>query len=96
MIIRVFRATVHDGKHDEFKAFFVDKALPIVQAHPGMLEARIGTPLPSSPNEFLMITIWRDREALEHFAGTNWWEAVIDPDEAPLLRETAVHHYSGA
>jgi len=96
MIIRVFRATVHDGKQDEFEAFFVNKALPFLQAQPGMLEARIGRPLPSSPNEFLMITMWRDLNALEDFAGAHWWEAVIDPDEAHLLKDTVVHHYDGA
>ncbi len=96
MIIRVFRATVHDGKQEAFEAFFVNKALPMLQAQHGVLEARIGTPLPSSPNEFLMITMWRDLEALEDFAGTSWWEAVIDPDEAHLLKHTVVHHYDGA
>ena len=40
-----------------------------------------------------MLTVWRDLNALKEFAGENWREAVIHPDEAHLLKETHVHHY---
>jgi heme-degrading monooxygenase HmoA len=93
MIIRVFRAIVHDGKQDAFADFFLNKALPIIESQPGMLGASVGMPMPCSPTEFLMVTTWTDLAALEGFAGSDWQNAVIDPEEAALLKQTFVHHY---
>lgn len=96
MIVRVFRALVHDGKQGEFEKFFFEKALPTIKSQPGLVGVSIGTPIKETPNEFMMTTVWKDLEALKGFAGENWHEAVIDPDEADLLCETFVHHYQHA
>jgi len=93
MIIRFFRAIVHEGQHEAFRAFFVQTALPLVRSQEGMLSASVGLPHESSPNEFSMVTTWRDLGALKRFAGEDWQRAVIHPDEAHLLKETHVHHY---
>jgi heme-degrading monooxygenase HmoA len=95
MIIRVFRAIVHDGKQEEFTEFFVNKAIPILKRQRGMLGVTVGKPMSCSPNEFLMVTTWADMKALEGFAGSAWQNAVIDPDEADLLKQTFAHHYEG-
>lgn len=39
---------------------------------------------------------WRDLEAVKQFAGENWQTAVIDHEEARLLKETFVYHYHAA
>jgi heme-degrading monooxygenase HmoA len=96
MIIRVFRAVVHPGRQPEFERFFLNKALPKLKAQPGVVSVTVGKPLAVSPNEFMMTTVWRDLDALKGFAGENWQNAVIDPDEAHLLKETFVHHYEAA
>jgi heme-degrading monooxygenase HmoA len=93
MIIRVFRAVVHDGMQDEFAGFFRDTAAPLLQSQPGMTGLTMGWPMANSPNEFMMTTTWSDLESLKGFAGDDWANAVIDPGEAHLLRETFVHHY---
>jgi quinol monooxygenase YgiN len=96
MIIRVFRAIVHDDKIEEFEKFFLDKALAIVRAQPGLISVSVGKPMEQTPNEFMMTTTWEDIGALKGFAGEHWQSAVIDPEEADLLRETFVHHYEEA
>ena len=93
MIIRFFRAIVHDGQQDGFKAFFLETALPLVRSQEGLVSASIGLPHEGSPNEFSMVMVWRDLEALKGFAGRDWERAVVHPDEAHLLRETHVYHY---
>ena len=95
MIIRVFRAIVHDGRQDEFARFFRETAIPLLESQPGMMELTVGWPMTDSPNEFMMTTTWSDLESLRAFAGEDWSNAVIDPSEAHLLRETFVHHYRG-
>lgn len=93
MIIRVFRAHVHDGKQAEFERFFLTRALPMVQSHAGVVSVTVGRPLATSPDEFLMISVWRDLDALRGFAGEEWQNPVIDPDEVHLLRETFLDHF---
>lgn len=95
MIIRVFRAIVHDGMQEEFARFFRETAIPLLRSQRGMTGLTVGWPTTHSPNEFMMTTIWSDVNALKSFAGENWAKAVIDPAEAHLLRETFVHHYEG-
>ncbi len=96
MIIRVFRARVHEGKQEEFERFFLNKALPMIKSRQGLISVSIGTPLPSTPDEFVMIMVWKDIDALKGFAGPEWENAVIDPDEGHLIKETFVHHYEAA
>jgi hypothetical protein len=93
MILRFFRAIVHDDKQTEFKTFFLGTALPFVRSHPGLLSVSIGLPRSESPSEFSMSTVWRDIDSLKRFAGENWQQAVIHPEEAHLLKEAFIHHY---
>ncbi len=93
MIIRVYRAITHDGKAEEFKRIFLENALPRLRQQPGLISATPGLPLETSPNEFLMVMLWQDLDSVRRFAGENWQQARIDPDEADLLKETFVYHY---
>jgi quinol monooxygenase YgiN len=81
MILLFFRAIVlADGK-----------ALPNVRAHKGLISAYVGLPHLSSPNEFSMVMLWRDLDALKEFTGDQWQNAVINPAETHLLAETHVY-----
>ena len=92
-IIRVFRATAKAGSESAFESFFVNEALEIVRKQKGFVEAQIGLPTPDRPRAFLMVTTWDDLESLIGFTGENWKDAVIDPQEAPLLSEASVEHF---
>lgn len=93
MIVRVFRVTVHEGKEAEFGDFFKNTALPLVQSQPGIVSVTAGLPRPETPNEFCMVMVWRDVEALKAFAGEDWRKPHIHPDEADTVRDRSLHHY---
>ena len=93
MIIRFFRAIVHEGMAEEFARVIVEDILPVIRDQEGLISASIGMPHESSPNEFSMTMHWRDLEAIKAFAGENWQHARILPEEAHLIRESHIHHY---
>jgi quinol monooxygenase YgiN len=93
MIVRIFRAIVHDGKSEAFASFFLGEILPMIRSKEGLLSAKVGLPHESSPCEFTMIMHWRDLDSIKAFAGGDWREAMILPEEAHLLKETHVHHF---
>jgi heme-degrading monooxygenase HmoA len=93
MILRFFRAIVHDGKQNEFRDFFLGTALPNVRSQAGLVSVFVGLPIDESPTEFSIVMVWRDLNALKGFTGEGWQEAVIHPDEVHMLKETHVHHY---
>lgn len=93
MIVRIFRVTVHDGKRAEFEDFFRNTAIPLVKSQPGIVSVTAGVPRPESPNEFCMVMVWEDVDSLKAFAGENWREPHIHPDEAALVRDRSLHHY---
>lgn len=93
MIIRVFRVEVHDGKRGEFEHFFRDTALPLTKSQPGLVSVTAGVPRPETPNEFCMVMVWKDLEAMKAFVGEDWRNPHIHADEAELVRERSIHHY---
>ena len=93
MIIRFFRAIVHDGQAESFKSLFSETILPLVRSQDALVSASIGLPHENSPNEFSMLMHWRDMESIKKFAGEDWQTAVVLPEEAHLLKETFVYHY---
>lgn len=93
MIMRVFRVVVHDGKVDEFAAFFTETALPLVRSQPGLVSVTAGTPRPETPNEFCMVMVWQDLDAMRAFVGDDWRNPHILPDEAELVRERQITHF---
>jgi heme-degrading monooxygenase HmoA len=93
MIVRVFRVVVQDGKQADFDQFFRKTALPLVQSQPGIVSVTAGVPRPETPNEFCMVMVWRDLEAMKEFVGEDWRNAHVHPDEADMVRERFIHHY---
>ena len=94
MILRLFRAIVHDGKQNEFQKFFLGKALPNIRSQAGLMSVSVGLPGVESLTEFSMVMVWRDLDALKAFTGENWRQAVVDPDEVHLLKATHLYHYN--
>ena len=79
-----------------FERFVRDRALPQLRSQPGMLAAHLGLPTPAAPEEYMVITVWRDLESLRAFAGPEWDRVVLGPDEARLLARSWVHHARAA
>ena len=93
MVIRVFRPTIQPGKQREFESFLRDTAVPLVSRQSGILAQHVGRPRDSSSSEYLFVTVWKDVESIQAFAGERWQEAVIAPEEEHLLKETWIQHY---
>ncbi|MFL6044525.1 MAG: antibiotic biosynthesis monooxygenase family protein [Propionibacteriaceae bacterium] len=93
MIIRVFRPIIHPGKEAEFESFLRDTAVPLVSRQSGLVAQHVGKPRDSSSTEFVFVTVWKDVESIRAFAGERWQEAVVEPEEEDLLKETWIGHY---
>jgi quinol monooxygenase YgiN len=93
VIVRVFRARVRPGSAADFEASVRQLSIPLVKAADGLVSWWAGRPL-GETGEFVMVTVWRDLESLQEFAGPDWQrEGVIPADELPLLDGTVLHHY---
>jgi len=93
MILRQFRVTAHEGKEREFERVFRDEILPMVKSHDGLVWAAAGKPWKDEPNVFCMTMLWRDLDAIKAFAGPDWSQARIEPQEAHLIKSTSLEHY---
>jgi heme-degrading monooxygenase HmoA len=93
VIIRVFRPTIHPGKEREFETFLRETAVPLVSRQSGLVAQHVGKPRDPSSTEYLYVTVWEDVESIRAFAGERWQEAVIEPDEEQLLKDTWIGHY---
>ena len=59
----------------------------------GMVSVHFGTPTEHTPDEYVVVSVWRDLDALRGFAGDTWNEPKLSLTEAHLLEEATVHHY---
>jgi len=96
MIIRIFRVVVHDDRIDHFRDFFLNTAVPLMQGTDGVETVHFGLPRPEKPNEFAIVMIWRDLDALRAFVGDDWRVPHVHPDEEGIVKERFLHHYDFA
>ncbi|MDU8945678.1 antibiotic biosynthesis monooxygenase family protein [Ovoidimarina sediminis] len=93
MILRIFRVTVVPDRVEEFRRFFLEKAVPLMRSTDGVEQVLFGLPRPESPNDFAVVMVWRDLAALEAFVGGDWRVPHIDPDELGVVETRALDHY---
>jgi transposase/quinol monooxygenase YgiN len=93
MIIRVFRARLKPDARPAYERLCRTTSLPLMRAQEGCLAVSIGEPSPQRPAEFVVVSVWRDLERLQAFAGERWREATIMPGEADLMEVASVAHY---
>jgi heme-degrading monooxygenase HmoA len=93
MVVRVFRARIHSGKEGEFERFALDTGVPMVKAQDGCTHVTVGKSSWSEQPEFVVITHWSSVDALQAFAGPDWQEAVIEPEEEHMLAQVFCDHY---
>jgi heme-degrading monooxygenase HmoA len=93
MVVRVFRARIRPGKEDEFERFVMGKGVPLVTAQAGCSHVTVGKSRWSDQPEFIVLTHWDSIDALESFAGEDWRQAVVEPEEEHMLTEVLCDHY---
>jgi heme-degrading monooxygenase HmoA len=94
MIIRVFRARPRPGAVDELTRFAEEVSIPFVDSQPGLVARYVGRGAGATGDELLMITVWKDLDAMKNMTGEDWEDPVI-PDERlePLIEESFLQHY---
>jgi len=93
MITRLFRGRARSGQGETFERMIREEALPAFEANPGVVSVHFGTPTEATPDEFLVVTVWRDLESLRAYAGERWTEPKLSLEEAHMLASATVHHY---
>ena len=93
MILRVFRARLKPGARQAFEQLCYDVSIPLMRAQPGLVTLHVGRPLPEYPDEFVLVSVWKDLESMIAFVGDTWDHPLIPPGEAMLVQETTVQHY---
>lgn len=93
MIIRIFRTTIHPELREEFERGFSSISVDAVKSHKGFVSCRIGSPTKWNPDEYAMITVWEDEEALVAFAGEEWHKAVIPAGMEKYPVSFSVEHF---
>ena len=95
MIVRIFRAKIREDKVAEFKRMVQGQSIPWLEKSDGMLGYFPGEPFGENSREFVMVTLWRDLDSLQAFAGDDWATPVVTEDEAPLVEAMFADHYLG-
>jgi transposase/quinol monooxygenase YgiN len=93
MILRILRARLRPGMRDAFTQLCQESSIPLMRAAPGLVTLHIGKPLQQRPDEFVLISVWRDLASLQAFVGARWEEIMIVPGEAELIESASVSHY---
>ncbi|WP_238365265.1 antibiotic biosynthesis monooxygenase family protein [Mesobacterium pallidum] len=93
MIIRIFRVITEPGQRDRFEDFFRNTAVPLMKGTDGIEDITFGLPRPETPDEFSIVMVWRDLDALRAFVGEDWQVAHVHPDEVGIVKERHLHHY---
>ena len=94
MIIRVFRAQVQPGAHAEYERLVREQAIPFMQKQLGLGALHVGVPMPQSPDEFVMVSVRQDFQAMKQFTGEQWQNAVVLSGEERLVARMTVDHYA--
>ncbi|MCS7129085.1 MAG: antibiotic biosynthesis monooxygenase [Candidatus Caldarchaeum sp.] len=95
MIIRVWVCRLKLGVEKAFEQFALNEALPTLRKTEGCVDAYVGIDSTSDQSTAVVVSVWRDLEAIKSFTGGNWREPYVHPLEAPLLAEKPrVSHFN--
>ena len=95
MITRIFRAKVAPDLHEEFREKFKAISVPQVSSAKGLKSLCIGGPSRWNTEEFAMISVWENEEALKEFAGEKWNKPYIPEGMEKYISECWLDHYEG-
>ena len=93
MIVTVIQVLIHDGKKKNYDELFHNTIVPLVQKQPRLVSITASVPRSEGSNEYCIVAVWQDFEAITSFFGENCHKHCIHPDEAELVSERSVRHY---
>jgi len=92
VIIRIVRERVREGSEAEYEALLREAAASLLAGSPGLLFFYLCRPVGGNEGEFGVVSLWRDLDSLQAFAGKRWRESVLTPELAALVEESRVEH----
>jgi len=92
VIIRIVRERVREGCEAEYEALLRDAGASLLAGSPGLLFFYLCRPVGGNEGEFGVVSLWRDLDSLQAFAGKRWRESVLTPELAALVEESRVEH----
>jgi antibiotic biosynthesis monooxygenase (ABM) superfamily enzyme len=95
MIVRVLNVRVAPNRGAEFHAFVRDHGLPRVQAHPGLISLNVGRRNEGADEYVIVVTVWRDWEALSQALGPDTSQPYLLTPETGLVESATVEHFEG-
>ena len=93
MITRIFRVRIDSALREEFETKFADISVRAVESQDGFISVYIGKPTKWAPDEYVMITCWKNEGSVRKFAGESWNQAHIPKEMQRYVKECWVHHY---
>ena len=93
MIIRIFRVRIHPDLRKEFERKFREVSVPYVESKDGYIAHEVGYPTKWRPDEYMLLSKWRNEEALIALAGDTWSQAVIPHGMEKFVAECWVDHF---
>lgn len=93
MIIRVFKVTIDPNHRTAFEKKFFTDSVNTVKDQAGLISCQLGKPTSADPNDYVMITHWRDKDSLIAFAGKDWKNPVIPKGMEKFSANFTLEHY---
>lgn len=95
MIIREWRGRASASSPETYPAHFRNNVLPELRQLPGFVGAHLSRRPLGDTIEFLVLTRWKDLEAIRAFAGDEIGKAVVEPGAVAALidYDATVQHY---
>ncbi len=92
MILRIFRARARPGCASELERVVRERGVPNIARREGLLSLFLGRPDDGDDRDLVLVSVWRDVEALRAFKGDAWKEARLLPEEIELSESASVSH----
>src|SRR6266508_5131921 len=95
MIVRVLSVRIAPDRGAEFHAFVRERGLPRIHLHPGLVSAHVGRRTDGPDEIAIVVTIWRDWDALQEALGPDPSRPYLPEPESGLVVTAAVEHFEG-
>jgi heme-degrading monooxygenase HmoA len=93
MIIRELNATVPPQAQAEYEELLREHTIPLMRAEPGLLYLHVGTPMPETPDQYVIVSVWDDLDSLKDYTGGAWEEHDLLPGLGRLVQSASVRLY---
>lgn len=93
MILRIFKAIIFPELRAEFEKDFALIAVNLPLSQPGCISCQVGKPTYPELAEYVMLTLWKDRDSLVAFAGEEYEQAAPPAGMGRFIHSCSVEHY---